>query len=265
MSPAAAFLRKLRAFASTGVALFSEYRAELFLWSLAGVIPLIMMGVWRQASATGAFPLDPTEFTRYFLAVFLVRQATIVWVIWDFEAHVVSGTLSPLLLQPSNPAFRFVVWHLTERLARAPFALAVLAIWLLLFPDAFFWPKLGDVCLAVLGIAASFATRFVIQYAFAMVGFWSERATSLEEVWFLVYVFLSGVIAPLDVYPDVVRTIAAFTPFPYFVYFPVQLLLGREENVLRGFVVLAVWWGLGYALYRVLWRKGLRHYSAMGA
>src|SRR5690606_28773772 len=87
MSPGAAFLRKLRAFSSTGVALFSEYRAELLLWSLAGVIPLIMMGVWREASATGAFPLDPTEFTRYFLAVFFVRQATIVWVIWDFETH----------------------------------------------------------------------------------------------------------------------------------------------------------------------------------
>ncbi|MGB3759572.1 MAG: multidrug ABC transporter permease, partial [Rivularia sp. (in: cyanobacteria)] len=83
-----------------------EYRAELILWVLTGSLPIIMMGVWTEAAEGGQFGLSPTQFARYFLAVFLVRQLTVVWVIWEFEKEVVEGKLSPRLLQPLDP-----VWY----------------------------------------------------------------------------------------------------------------------------------------------------------
>jgi ABC-2 type transport system permease protein len=257
--------RKFRAYALAGFAAWTEYRIELYLWALTGVMPIIMMGVWRQAASQHDFGLTPTDFTRYFLAVFLVRQLTMVWVIWEFESQVVSGTLSPLLLQPVNPFWRFLVWHLTERVARAPFAVVLLVLWLLVFPDAFFVPKAGDVLWAAVAAVAAFLTRFVIQSAFSTIAFWSERATSIEELWFLLFMFLSGMIAPLEMFPPLVRSVAELTPFPYFVYFPVKLLLGQPVDVAKGFTVLGIWALLGFALFRVLWRRGLRHYSAMGA
>jgi ABC-2 type transport system permease protein len=259
------FARRVLAFWKTGLAMWSEYRAELLLWGLTSMLPLIMLGVWRQASAGGDYPLGPGEFTRYFLVVFLVRQATAVWVIWEFETLVVSGTLSPLLLQPQSPLLRFVMFHLSERVVRLPFALVILSAGLLLYPDARWQPSLVDLALGSLAILASFATRFVIQYAFSMVAFWSERAGSLESLWFLLYMFLAGMLAPLDVYPESVRSVAEWTPFPYFVYFPAQILIGRAVPLARGFTVLAAWGMAGYLLYRVLYRRGLRRYSAMGA
>jgi ABC-2 type transport system permease protein len=259
------FARRVHALGQVGFAMWAEYRAELLLWGLTSVLPLILLGVWRKASMSGAYALGPSEFTRYFLVVFLVRQATAVWVIWEFEGLLVSGNLSPLLLQPQSPALRFVVFHLTERVVRLPFALLVLCLGLLLYPDARWHPSLADLGLGLLAILASFATRFVIQYAFAMVAFWSERAASLEELWFLLYMVLAGMLAPLDVYPDSVRALAEWTPFPYFVYFPVQILLGRPVDLGRGFAVLSFWAVAGYLLYRVLYRRGLRRYSAMGA
>jgi viologen exporter family transport system permease protein len=257
--------RKFVALTQVGLASWVEYRAELYLWALTGVLPLILLGVWRQASAGGAFALGPAEFTRYFLMVFMVRQATIVWVIWEFEGLVVGGALSSLLLQPQSLGFRFVVFHLTERLARLPLALVVLFLGFWAYPDARFLPSIANAGLAFLAIVASFATRFVIQYAFAMVAFWSERASSLEELWFLLYVPLAGMLAPLDVYPESVRRVAEWTPFPYFVYFPVQILIGHAVHVGRGFAVLFVWALAGCLLQRVLWKRGLRRYSAMGA
>ena len=70
-----------------------EYRAELFLWALSNSLPLIFLGIWFEASETGNFALNSVEFTRYFIAVFLIRQFNVVWVIWDFEKQVVDVTV----------------------------------------------------------------------------------------------------------------------------------------------------------------------------
>ncbi|HEY9649962.1 MAG TPA: multidrug ABC transporter permease, partial [Coleofasciculaceae cyanobacterium] len=78
-------IKKALTFLSVYYAYMLEYRAELFLWALSGTLPLILMGVWTQASQGGQFGLSPTEFARYFLTVFLVRQFNIVWVVWEFE------------------------------------------------------------------------------------------------------------------------------------------------------------------------------------
>jgi len=59
-------------------AYMNEYRAELLLWMLSGSLPLILMGVWIKAAESGDFGLTPVMLARYFLAVFLTRQFTVV-------------------------------------------------------------------------------------------------------------------------------------------------------------------------------------------
>src|SRR5690606_18363768 len=92
----------------------TEFRAELLLWALANSPSFILMGVWHQATSTGSFALQPLEVVRYFLAVFVVRQLTVVWVIWDVEQQVVSGKLAPLLMQPRDPVWRHLAGHVAE-------------------------------------------------------------------------------------------------------------------------------------------------------
>ncbi|HEY9661491.1 MAG TPA: multidrug ABC transporter permease, partial [Allocoleopsis sp.] len=95
-----------------------EYRAELFFWVLSSSLPFILMGVWVEAAQTGQFGLSALDFIRYFLAVFIVRQFTIVWVIWEFEREVVEGKLSFRLLQPIDPIWHHFFSHVAERIAR---------------------------------------------------------------------------------------------------------------------------------------------------
>ena len=113
-----------------------EYRAELMFWVLSGSFPLILMGLWQEASRSGQFDLNPEDVVRYFLAVFVVRQLSVVWVIWDFERDVLEGKLSLLLLQPLDPGWRHFLSHLAERLARLPFIVALVALFVGLYPAA---------------------------------------------------------------------------------------------------------------------------------
>lgn len=257
--------RKAYALSSVYYAYMLEYRAELYLWALSGVMPFFLMGLWVQASQGQQFALTDVGFARYFLAVFVVRQFTNVWVVYEVEQDVLNGRMSPYLLQPLNPVWRYVAGHVGERLARVPFIAGLVAVFFLIYPKALFLPSLSGALLAVLAMLAAFMLRFIMQYAFAMLAFWTERANAIEDLFFMLYLFLSGFLAPLDVFPPAVRELALLTPFPYLVYLPAQLLVGGQTDLGRGALTMTVWAIVFLIIQRAMWHFGLRRYSAMGA
>lgn len=257
--------RKAWAFLTTYYAYMLAYRAELVLWALANSLPFILMGAWMKAAEQGDFGKTPEELARYFLAAFIVRQVTVVWVIWEFEHDVVKGRLSSQLLLPIDPAWRHLLSHVAERFARLPFSALIVVLVFALYPKAIWLPSFAEATLAFTFMVLALLLRFVMQYTLAMLAFWTERASSAESFWMLAYLFLSGLIAPLDLFPEAVRDVAMATPFPYLIYFPTTILLGGDVDLVRGGLIMAAW-GVGFfVLQRVLWRIGLRRYSAMGA
>jgi ABC-2 type transport system permease protein len=242
-----------------------EYRAEIFLWALSNSLPIILMGVWIEASQEGNFELSPEEFARYFFGVFLVRQFTAIWVIWEFEREVIEGKLSFRLLQPIDPVWHHVARHLAEKMTRIPLIFLFTGLFFLLYPNAIWIPSISQFFLFFIAIAASFILRFIIQYTFAMFAFWTERASAIQQFWFLFYIFLSGAIAPLEVFPEGFRRIIEFTPFPYLMHFPAALITGLEVDFVRSILTIFAWTIVVYFINRWLWKKGLKQYSGMGA
>jgi ABC-2 type transport system permease protein len=262
------FIRHLKKITVIGLVNYTymvEYRAELLLWVLSGSLPLILMGVWMQAAQNGQFGLSPVEFARYFLAAFVVRQFTVVWVIWEFEREIVEGKLSFRLLQPIDPVWHHLMSHFAERFARLPFAFILIALFFWLYPQSFWLPNVGTLLLFGGVMILAFVLRFLMQYTLSMFAFWTERASALENFWFLFYLFLSGLIAPLEVFPPIVREIALWTPFPYLIHFPASIVVGLPVDLLRGLLVMLGWGALLYSVNRWLWRQGLKQYSGMGA
>ena len=259
-------MRIVQAFLSVYYAQIAEYRAEIFFWILSGIFPFILMGVWVKASESGQFGLVPLDFARYFFCVYIVRQLNVVWVIFEFERDVLEGRLSPRLLQPIDPVFHPLFRHLAERAIRIPFLLALSLIFFALYPDALWIPSATNILLFIPIVSLSFLLRFINQYTFSLLILWVERAIAIEQVWFILYLFLSGVIAPYNVFPDAIREILYWTPFPYYVYFPAALLVGLPvPHIGRGILIMLAWMAIFYITNRWLWRQGLKQYSAMGA
>ena len=258
-------LKKVKTLLLVYYAYMLEYRAEIFLWVLSSSLPIILMGVWIEAAAGGKFVLSSINFARYFFAVFQVRQFTNIWVIWEFEKEVLEGTLSLKLLQPLDPVWHHVARHITEKITRAPLAIIITVLFFLLYPQAFWVPSLERSLLCILTVVLAFILNFLIQYNFAMLAFWLEKASSIQEFWFLLQVFFSGLVAPLEVFPAEVKAAVLWTPFPYIVYFPAALLVGLDVQIKQGIGVMILWIVLCYTLNRWLWEKGLKQYSGMGA
>ncbi len=264
--PLSSTIRIGRTMTGVSYAYMLEYRAEIILWMLAGILPLILMGLWIHIAQAGPVAgFNAVDFARYFFAVFLTRQLTVVWMIWDFEQQVVDGSLSNSLLQPVDPVCRHFYGHMGERLTRFPILAIFIAVFFLLYPAAAWWPGFTNIIAFLFIVHLAFALRFLIQYTFALLSFWVERAGALEQMWFLLYLFFSGIIAPLELYPEPLRSIIQWTPFPYLIYLPAKVLMGDLSGVAQGTLVMCVWFAGFFVLNRFLWKRGLRRYSGMGA
>lgn len=262
-------LRIGRVLLSSQYAYMLEYRAEIALWALSGLVPFIMLALWSQldSGAAGSQPPGPTplQLGRYFVSVFVVRQFTIAWVVWAFEEDALQGRLSHALLQPLHPLWRYLSAHLAEQATRLPFVAALVGLFFALQPGTFWLPSLGQALTAILAIWMAFAINFLLQSAIAILCFWSERASALERLLFIPYLFLSGLMAPLDLFPPAVRAVALWTPFPYMVAFPAQLLSGNPLSFHHAFAAMVAWIALLLPLVGLLWKAGVRRYGAMGA
>ena len=71
---------------------------------------------------------------------------------------------------------------------------------------------------------------------------------------------------PLDLLPAPLLKALYCTPFPYQLFFPVNIYLGRTTGVAlyQGLVVQAAWVVAMYFFARLVWSRGIRKYSAVG-
>jgi ABC-2 type transport system permease protein len=121
------------------------------------------------------------------------------------------------------------------------------------------------VCFPVLLLA--FLVRFLLEWTLAQVAFWTTRVSAINQTYFVLVLFLSGQIAPLTLLPSPIRVVAEILPFKWMIGFPVELLLGRIKPVeaLVGLGVQIAWLVVSLMLVRIVWRAGVRIYSAVGA
>ncbi len=259
------FLRISFALFSSQYSLMIEYRAEIALWAISGMLPLIMLGIWRESGISLALSLNKDWLTRYFISAFIVRQFTAVWVMVSFEEDNLEGRLSPYLLQPIMPFWRYFFSHIAEQFSRIPIVLIMLLLVFISMPGAFWFPDFGHLMISIFAIFSAFCVRFLLHWLFSMICFWTDRASALERLLLIPYLFLSGLVAPLEAFPDSIKTFALFTPFPYILSFPSRLLAGQEINIIKNFLILFLWGLVLILLGHYFWKLGLKRYSGMGA
>lgn len=261
---------KIRVLFATRFAEMAEYRAEIVIWMLSGTLSIVMMLVWMaQAQSRPDGTVNgyaPAEFATYFISTWFVAQLLVVWVAWELDIEIRQGLLSPKLLRPMDPMWHHYASHVAERLVRILPMLALLGLmtWL---SGARFTGELW-VYPAVLGLSVlGFTARFLWEYTIGLLAFWTESNTSFQELVWLIYAALGGMFAPLSFYPPWVQDIARWTPFPYMLGLPAQLLAGKatSEQAWQGAGVLLIWLVIFWFLRAAVWRAGLRKYGAVGA
>ncbi|HTZ50740.1 MAG TPA: ABC-2 family transporter protein [Spirochaetia bacterium] len=254
----------------TSLAVMLQYRASLLIWLISHLLePLVYLAVWSAVSAARGGSVggyDAHEFAAYFICLMLVNHVTYTWIMWEYEYRVRHGSLSFALLRPVHPIHADLADNLSSKIITLPLILAAAAVLAILFRPSFHAPAWAAAAF-VPSVLLALALRFLMEWTLALAAFWTTRVGALNRVYFVALLFLSGQMAPLSLLPAPIRTAATFLPFRWTTSFPVELLMGKlaPADALVGLAAQAAWVLACAVALRVVWRAGVRVFTAVGA
>lgn len=254
----------------TTIAVQLQYRASLVIWLISQVLgPLVTLSVWTAVSASGAGQAGgygPSDFAAYYIVLMLVNHLTFTWIMFELEYRVRHGSMSLALLRPVHPIHADIADNISFKLLTLPLILVAAAVIALGFRPSFHFSA-WSVAAFFPSVFLAFLVRFLMEWTLALAAFWTTRVSAVNQIYFVISLFLSGQIAPLSLLPRGVQAAGLILPFRWTVGFPVELLLGRLTfpQALEGLAAQLAWLGLCLLLLRGVWRAGVRAYVAVGA
>jgi ABC-2 type transport system permease protein len=250
------------------------YRFNALARTLFGFIPLIaVLYLWRTiyegkgpGASVGAYTLG--EMITYYLLTSIVDALTAVNDDdWQIAADIKDGNISQFLLKPIDYLGYRLSLFLSGRVTYMLVAALPLAVFVLCLKRYFTlpasWTALGAFAVSTLMTAL---LQFFMSYTMALLAFWVLEVSTFIFILFAFEYIASGHLFPLDILPRGLADVLAFTPFPYQLYFPISIYMGKAtgDTLLRGLCIQGAWVVIAYGLARFAWRRGIRHYSAVG-
>lgn len=248
-----------------------QYRANLAMYIFYWIVqPIIYIAVWTSiATVQGSVKgFTANDFIVYYLTMLIVDQITSETVFYNFGWKIQEGTLSGELIRPVHP---ILTNALVNTLAfKALTTLVLIPIWItlsLLFKPTFDSVTPANLLLTIPALVIGFIVNFLLTSSITCLAFWTQRVWGLYRLYGIPFMLFSGQFVPLQLMPKVIENIAVYSPFPLFKYFPTQLILGNlaPDEIIRGYVVGLVWIVIAYLLFRFVWSRGIKQYSAVGA
>jgi ABC-2 type transport system permease protein len=250
------------------------YRFNFLARALFGLIPLIaMLYVWQKiysdkpvGAQIGAYSF--AEMVSYYLLTTIVDALTAVNEDdWQIAADIKDGNISQFLVKPVDYLGYRLCLFFSGRVTYVAVAAVPLGIFVLCLHRYFVLPH--DVLALALFLFSCVLTallQFFMSYAMAMLAFWVLEVSTFIFILFAFEYLASGHLFPLDILPPAIERVLYFTPFPYQLYFPVSIYMGKTSGMelARGLGIQCAWVIASYLLARFAWHRGIKKYGAAG-
>ena len=246
-----------------------QYRVANYFYMIGMIAePVIYLVVWStvaraQGGEVGGY--TPGAFAAYYIVWTLVRNMNIVFTPYGWEWRIQQGQLSMELLRPIHPLHNDVAFF-------AGWKFVVIVLWLPLAAilALIFKPELNPSWLEMLvfffAIWGAYLIRTMLVSLLGMITFWTTRVGAIFELFFALELVLSGRLVPMSLMPAWVQQVAAYLPFQWTFGFPIEALVGQLTTwqLLSGLGMQALWIGIGLVGVNILWKIGIRQFSAVG-
>ncbi len=241
-------------------------RGFFSLFHLAAVI-ILWSAAYAGGGSLGGFTLQQT--ITYFITL-IILQFFISAFNEDYQIseEIRNGLINQFLLKPINYfAYRFSIF-LSARLVSGMMVFVPLIVAYPFIKDFLTYPKDAHVLLYGLpAMAMSAMIQFSIAYCFGMLSFWFLEIQGFVILSMALETLLGGQMFPLDLLPAWAYEIVRWLPFYYQMYFPAAIFTGRLTDVsaiMQGYGIQACWVVILLIVNQGLWRRGLRHHTAVG-
>jgi ABC-2 type transport system permease protein len=249
----------------------ATYRFNFTMWRIRNVFQLLTIYfLWLTVSSpkTLVFGYSQTDILTYVLGAALLSSIVLSTRTQEIGENINVGDLSNFLVKPFAYFGYWFARDIGDKAFNIVFAIGELTVlYFLLKPPIFLQTDIQFLLLTVLAVMIAIFLNFFIGCLLSMVGFWSPDVWAPRFIFFVLIGFLAGGAFPLDIFPASVQTIFQFSPFSYFLYFPLKIYLGTlsQQQLILGFTISLVWVVILYLLTQYVWKKGLKQYSAQGS
>lgn len=249
------------------------YRVNFLFRATFGLIPLIaMIMLWqtvyggKSSSQIGAYNLP--QMISYYLLVTIVDALTAVTEDdWQIATDIKDGNISQFLLKPIDYLWYRLCLFGSGRLVYTVVAAVPVAVFVYSQREFFVGPPdTWTLGLFVVSVVLTGLLQFLMSFTMALLAFWVLEVATFIFIMFAFEYLAGGHLFPLDIMPPVVTQLLSFTPFPYLLFFPISIYLGRVTGpaIAQGLLIQLAWVLIAYAIARLVWHRGVRKYSAAG-
>lgn len=249
---------------------YSTYRLNFVLWRVRLVMQLLVTyflwwAIFGQRQEL--FGYTQATILTYVLLSSIVRTVVLGTRTLDVGEVINRGQLSNFLIRPMNFFSYYLARDVTDKMLNIAFAsVEIVILVLLLRPPIFFQTDPVFLALSIVAACVGAVLYFYFSMLLGLLGFWTSEVWAPRFLSFVVIEFFAGWFFPLDILPEPLFIAAQSLPFSYFIYFPLKVYLGQigGATLITGFTVGIMWLFIFWYLTAMIWKKGLRVYTAEG-
>ncbi|MBI5619350.1 ABC-2 family transporter protein [Candidatus Gottesmanbacteria bacterium] len=246
------------------------YRLNFVLWRVRWVVQrLVVYFLWWAifANRQEIFGYSQSMILTYVLLGSIVGTFVLGTTTMDIGGVINQGNLSNFLIRPVDFFRYYLARDIGDKLLNVVFAVVEIAILVLLLrPPVFVESNIWYILLSVVAVGIGALLYFFFSLLLGFFGFWSSDVWSPRFLSMVIMEFFAGGLFPLDILPKPLFAFARSLPFFYFIYFPIKVYLGQLSviSVVQGLATGLVWVGGLWYIAVLVWKKGLRVYTAEG-
>ena len=246
-----------------------EYRTEFMISIMSwGIRLFIAFFLWVAVAQTRGGEIGPYT-TRSILVYFFITQIISSFVFsrvgFDIAYDIYRGDLANFLLKPMNYIVFRVIHETGKNIFRTILGAVIFGtlLWLWLGGVPFALWKIPFVLLALPG---AYIVNFCMVALISLTGFWTTNSTRYSFIYFGILSIFSGMVFPVDLFPDNFAKILKLLPFQYVFFYPAKIIQSQtfSADMWSGlFIQLTYALVFGCAVAAV-YCAGLRKFEADG-
>lgn len=246
-----------------------EYRTNMVMMIISGFVPyLSLLFVWSAVYSGGrefaGYTLSDLQI--YTVLAVSLRFVSSMEVHWSMAEDIRKGTLSGFLIKPVSYVwarfFRYLGLVPLRILTTGVIILIVVLTGGISAADIGMQNLFGFVCFVGFSLVFNFLTNF----ALGCLSFWLTRVNGINTTWWMVGRFLSGAMFPIDMVGGILGQILVILPFKLGVFVPISALVSDQN--FRWYLEMSglylLWIIIFGLVVKVVWRRGLRRFEAVG-
>lgn len=242
------------------------YRGTILFWMLMHLIGFIVLycfwsGIYSDRVSVQGIHFE--EMISYLLTISVIREFVLVAPEYEINRTIKQGTLSSYLVRPfAYPVHVLLsssLWHIIESITGLAIYLTIAHF---LIPSLQWQWSWWLIPFCVLGhLVCS-----LLSLCLGTLAFWLTEASAFYYYKEILVFLAAGILFPYRLMPEWIQQIMRLLPFYPSMGLPAEILSKQTSTIdYTHWLLILSAWSIGLLLLSIsLWKRGIKHYEAIG-